>query len=109
MEIVWSHLAKETLASILGYVEDNFNSTIALNVYRKINEHVDSLAFFPRIGVKDCTLSTSKMEVRYIVNTPNVIHYGIIEDTIIVISVFDTRRSPDTIGKIVRKFIEHSI
>lgn len=44
--------------------------------------------------MKDYTLSTAKIEIRYIVNTPNIIHYGIIENTIIIISVCDTRRSP---------------
>lgn len=107
MEVVWSRLAKETLISILEYVENNFNSTIAWKAYCKIREHVDSLALFPRIGMRDCTLSTPKMEIRYIVNASNIIHYGIIENTIIIISIFDTRRSPDTIDKVVKKFIEH--
>lgn len=107
MEVIWSRLAKETLASIVEYVEDSFNSTVALKVYDKINNHIDSLAFFPRIGMKDYTLSTAKIEIRYIVNTPNIIHYGIIENTIIIISVCDTRRSPDTINLIVREFMEH--
>lgn len=88
-------------------MEDSFNGTVALKVYDKINNHIDSLAFFPRIGMKDYTLSTAKIEIRYIVNTPNIIHYGIIENTIIIISVCDTRRSPDTINLIVREFIEH--
>lgn len=107
MEVVWSRLAKETLASILEYVEDSFNNEVALKVYRRINDHIDSLVFFPRIGMKDCRFSTSKIEIRYIVNTPNIVYYGIIENTIIVISIFDTRRSPDTIYALVQDFIEH--
>lgn len=107
MEIIWSRLAKETLAAIIEYVENNFSSAIALKIYNKINNHIDSLAFFPQIGVKDFSLSTDKMEIRYLVNTPNIIHYAIIQNTIIIISVFDTRRSPDTINKIVREFIDH--
>lgn len=107
MEIVWSRLAKETLATIVEYVETNFNSTVAVKVYNKINGHVESLAFFPRIGMKDSYFSSSKIEVRYIINTPNIIHYGIKGNTIIVISVFDTRRSPDTISAVVKDFLEH--
>lgn len=45
MEVIWSRLAKGTLASIVEYVEDSFNSTVALKVYDKINNHIDSLAF----------------------------------------------------------------
>ena len=107
MEVIWSRLAKETLASIVKYVEDVFGHTVALNVYNKINSHIDSLVFFPRIGMKDDAFSTAKIEVRYIINTPNIIHYGIIENTIIIISVCDTHRSPDTIGLLVKEFMEH--
>lgn len=39
MEVIWSRPAKETLASIVEYVEDSFNSTVALKVYNKINDH----------------------------------------------------------------------
>lgn len=77
MEVIWSRLAKETLASTVKYVEDCFNRTVALKVYNKINSHIDSLVFFPRIGMKDHILSTAKIEIRYIINTPNIIHYGI--------------------------------
>lgn len=59
-------------------------------------------------GVKDSLFSTDEMEIRYVINTPNIIHYAIIQNTIIIISVFDTRRSPDTINKIVRDFIEYN-
>lgn len=107
MEVIWSRLAKETLAVIVEYIEVCFNSTVALKFYNKIKNHIDSLAFFPRIGMRDPLFSTAKMEVRYIINTPNIIHYGIIGETIIIISVFDTRRSPDTINTVVNKFIEN--
>lgn len=96
------------MAAIVEYVENNFNSTVAMKVYNKINNHVDSLVFFPRIGVKDSLFSTDEMEIRYVINPPNIIHYAIIQNTIIIISVFDTRRSPDTINKIVRDFIEYN-
>lgn len=94
------------MSSIMEYIEDSFNSVVALKIYNKINNHIDSLAFFPRIGTRDDSLSTARIEIRYIINTPNIIHYGIIENTIVIISVFDTRRSQDTITKIVREFIE---
>ncbi len=68
MEIIWSRFAKETLASIVEYVEDRFNSTVALKVYNKINNYIDLLVFFPRIEVKDNVLSTAKIGIRYIVN-----------------------------------------
>lgn len=41
------------------------------------------------------------------INTPNTIHYAIIRNIIVVISVFDTRRSPETISVFVKDFLEH--
>lgn len=108
MEIIWSHSAKETLAEVLLYVEENFDSMASMKVFAKINNHIDSLAFFPRIGVRDSRFSTDEIEVRYIVNTPNIIHYAIVRDVVIIISVFDTRRSPDTISSMVESFLKHT-
>lgn len=66
MEIVWSRPAQETLTAILKYIENNFDSNIALKVYNRINNHVDSLAFFPQIDVLDSRFSSSGIEVHYI-------------------------------------------
>ena len=43
MEIIWSRSAKETLATVLDYIEEYFDSTVAMKVYNKINNHVDLL------------------------------------------------------------------
>lgn len=106
MEVVWSRPAQETLTAILKYIEDNFDSTIAFKVYNKIDNQVDSLAFFPRIGVLDSHFSTSDLEVRYIINTPNIIHYIIAGNTIIIVSVLDTRRNPATIETIIAEYLK---
>ena len=106
VEIVWSRLAKETLALVLDYIQTSFGDVVAKKVYTKINNHVDSLAFFPRIGILDKRYSSEILEVRYIVSTPNIIHYTIVEDVIIIISVFDTRRSVETIETLIRDFLK---
>lgn len=106
VEIVWSRLAKETLVLVLDYIQTSFGDVVAKKVYTKINNHVDSLAFFPRIGILDKRYSSEILEVRYIVSTPNIIHYTIVEDVIIIISVFDTRRSVETIETVIRDFLK---
>ena len=45
MEIIWSRSAKETLATVLDYIEEYFDSTVAMKVYNKINNHVDSVSY----------------------------------------------------------------
>ena len=63
MEIIWSRSAKETLATVLDYIEEYFDSTVAMKVYNKINNHVDLLVSFPRMGVRDPRFSIDEMEV----------------------------------------------
>ena len=58
MEIIWSRSAKETLATVLDYIEEYFDSTVAMKVYNKINNHVDLLVSFPRMGVRIAHKST---------------------------------------------------
>ena len=106
MEIIWSRSSKETLATVLDYIEEYFDSTVAMKVYNKINNHVDLLVSFPRMGVRDPRFSIDEMEVRYLVNTPNIIYYAIIQDVIVIISVFDARCSPDTISTMVVDFMK---
>lgn len=108
MEIIWSRSAKETLATVLDYIEEYFDSTVAMKVYNKINNHVDLLVSFPRMGVRDPRFSIDEMEVRYLVNTPNIIYYAIIQDVIVIISVFDARCSPDTISTMYNPQIQIS-
>mgnify|MGYP001518807651 FL=1 len=103
MEIIWSRSAKETLATVLDYIEEYFDSTVAMKVYNKINNHVDLLVSFPRMGVRDPRFSIDEMEVRYLVN---IIYYAIIQDVIVIISVFDARCSPDTISTMVVDFMK---
>ena len=61
MEIIWSRSAKETLATVLDYIEEYFDSTVAMKVYNKINNHVDLLVSFPRMGVRDPRFSIDEM------------------------------------------------
>ena len=58
------------------------------------------------MGVRDPRFSIDEMEVRYLVNTPNIIYYAIIQDVIVIISVFDARCSPDTISTMVVDFMK---
>ena len=74
MEVVWSRLAKETLVDILNYVESNYGRIVATKVYDRINRHVETLMLFPRIGVRVPLYANNEIEVRYLINTPNIIN-----------------------------------
>ena len=58
MVVIWSRLARETLAEILQYVEEHFNTKTAQSVMKSIIEYTNLLSSFPRIGFEDLQLST---------------------------------------------------
>lgn len=109
MEVIWSRLAQNTLIEILQYIEERFNSTTAQKVADSIIEYTYLLESFPRMGVIDNRLSTAEIEVRSINCKRNVIYYILNEHTIIIAAIFDTRRNPEIIKRIIHYFCNHSI
>ncbi|WP_025069252.1 type II toxin-antitoxin system RelE/ParE family toxin [Bacteroides gallinarum] len=101
MEIIWSPVATDDFLTILRSVKDLFGNAISTKVAERIQLHVGLLSSFPRIGVRDITFSTANREVRYLVNTPNLIYYVIEQDTIYIVSICDSRQSPETIRRII--------
>lgn len=61
--------------------------------------HVYLLASFPNMGMCDFRFST--IEVRYLVNTPNVIYYTKSDDKIIIISILNSKQSPENIYRVL--------
>ena len=109
MEIIWSPEANEDFFIILNRVENLFGQSVAANVSSKIKSHVGLLTSFPRMGVRDVALSTNEIDIRYLVSTPNYIYYAIEEGTIYIISIFDSRQSPDTINRVMTENLKRYI
>lgn len=99
MEIVWGSSAIENLFSLLERVEEMFGSSVSMNVRQKIMSHVNTLLSFPYIGVRDSRFYT--IEIRYLVNTPNIIFHTVSSDAIIIISILNTRQSPENIYQLL--------
>lgn len=60
---------------MIDYVMENYGSLISQKVYQKIIGHVSLLSTFPNMGVRDSRFETEELEVRYLINTPNIIYY----------------------------------
>lgn len=101
MEIIWLPSALYDFACLLDNVEALFGHLVAVKVRQKLTSHINLLASFPRIGVHDSDFSDASREIRYLVNTPNLIYYAISRNEIVIISILDSRQSPETIRRIL--------
>ncbi len=101
MEIVWLPSADEAFRKLLRNVDDLFGIIVAERVSERIYSHIDLLVSFPGIGVCDSRFST--IEVRYLVNTPNIIYYtrSSNNDKVIIISILNSRQSPENIYRVL--------
>ena len=105
MVVRWSGLAKETLLEILQYIERDFGVFVSQSVYERIMNHVRLLASFPFIGRVDDVHVHLEKQVRYIVCEQSLVYYLIEEDVVLIIAVFDVRRSPQTVEHIITDFL----
>ena len=81
MEIVWLASAIEDFVSLLEKVDSLFGKAVATKVKYKISSHI---------------------------NTPNVIYYAISRNEILIISILDTRQSPEMIRHTIAEILKQS-
>ena len=108
MEIVWLASAIEDFVSLLEKVDSLFGKAVATKVKYKISSHINLLASFPCMGMRDVYFSDDKYDVRYLINTPNVIYYAISRNEILIISILDTRQSPEMIRHTIAEILKQS-
>ena len=102
MEIVWLASAIEDFVSLLEKVDSLFGKAVATKVKYNL------LASFPCMGMRDFYFSDDKYDVRYLINTPNVIYYAISRNEILIISILDTRQSPEMIHHTIAEILKQS-
>ncbi len=101
MEIRWLPSALDELVFLVQNVQEMFGYSVALKVRHKITEHINLLSYFPKMGMKHELLSNCEREVRYLVNTPNIIFYMISDGEIVILSVLDSRQDPEVIRRMI--------
>ena len=100
--------AIEDFVSLLEKVDSLFGKAVATKVKYKISSHINLLASFPCMGMRDFYFSDDKYDVRYLINTPNVIYYAISRNEILIISILDTRQSPEMIRHTIAEILKQS-
>ena len=106
MEVIWSRLARMTLADVASFVENRFNRNVAQKVTDEIIRYTELLGFFPRSGHKDEELVTDGFEARMLVCKKSVVYYVIRDNVVIIAAVFDTRRNPANMRRQILNFLD---
>ncbi len=94
MKIVWTKFAKQDLFDIYKFHKDYSGKIFADNIKNKILESPMFLKNYPDAGQTEQNSKLIGYACRYLVVSHCKILYLVEEDTIKIISVFDTRQDP---------------
>ena len=95
MIISWSQKARESASEILVYIYLEFGSKASIIFLQNIERTTKVLENNPFAGRIESLLIGSKNEYRsLVVNKINKLVYHIVDDTIVIVAFWDTRREP---------------
>ncbi len=99
MTVFYTAWAKQQLREIYTFYKEVGNSKkgrkIRVAVNKKVLQLKDFPLFFPLLGREEELLSSLGQGHRYVVEDQYKIIYRIIESTIYITDIFDTRRNPN--------------
>ena len=102
MKVEWLTAAEEDLREIARRVADDFGYDTAERTVASVVAETERLADFPRIGRRCDEYPPSRHEYRALYTSHDRIVYTIGKDCVLIVAVFDTRRSPDSLKNILR-------
>ena len=108
MVIKWSPLAIHGLEEVYNFYLNQANEAVAQRVITEIRQETRYLLIFPTIG----SIHGQNGKVtpyRYIIKHHHKILYTIKEDCILIAYVWDTRRNPKTLAKILKQQIDKAL
>jgi len=95
-KIVWSNRAKIRLYAILDfYIVRNKSKVYSIKLQKLISKEVNLLLKQPDLGLK-----TSEDSTRGLIIENYIVYYEIIDDKIIIHTIWDSRQNPD--NKIIK-------
>jgi len=90
-KIVWSNRAQKRLYEILEfYIQRNKSKTYSIKLQSLINKEVKLLIKHPEIGLK-----TTEETTRGLIIQDYIVYYELIDDKIIIHTIWDSRQNPD--------------
>jgi addiction module RelE/StbE family toxin len=89
-KIIWTVKAQKDRVEILEYwINKNKSAIFASKLNEIFNDRVEIIAQYPNLGI-----ITEMKQVRAHIVRDYFIFYKIIEKTIVIVSIFDTRQNP---------------
>ena len=95
MTVLYTAWAKQQLREIYTFYKEVGNSKKGRKIRVAVNKKVLQLKDFPLLGREEELLSSLAQGHRYAVEGQYKIIYRIIESTIYITDIFDTRRNPN--------------
>lgn len=90
-EVEWSHKSEIRLFEILKFFnERNKNNIYSQKLYKRFKAELRRVAKLPELGIK-----THLKGVRGLIVEDYIVFYQILEDKILVLSLWDCRQDPD--------------
>lgn len=108
MVIKWSPVAINSLEEVYNFYLAQANATVAHRIIMEIRQEVRYLLIFPTIGSVQ-EQNGKATQYRYILKQHHKILYTIKQDCIIIAYVWDTRRNPKTLAKILKQQIDKEV
>ena len=91
-KVTWTPHAEEDYKKVITYLKDTWTEKIALQFINKVEQRLSRLSIFPLTGI----VSNKDTSIRCIVITKhNKLYYRLKNDTIEILSLFDTRQNPN--------------
>ena len=101
VKIFWSDAALAQLEDIYDFYKIKASPSVARKLVKSLIQKSIVLEFEPMVGMKEPLLSEKSNEYRYLIEKNYKIIYRIDVNQIKIVSVFDCRRNPLNINRII--------
>ncbi|MDX2001346.1 MAG: type II toxin-antitoxin system RelE/ParE family toxin [Chitinophagales bacterium] len=94
-EIIWTTIAIEDFRAVVVYLEEQWSAKTAQDFVDNLWGKIEILSMHPYLGKQSESDETVR---RLLITKHNTLYYTLLEDTIIVLEIFDNRQNPDTLA-----------
>lgn len=103
MKIEWLIAAEDDLREIARRVAVNFGGDTAERVVKDVVDETARLSEFPKIGRLCNEYRGARREYRALHTRHDRIVYTITSSCVLIVAVFDTRRNPDDLARLLHE------
>ena len=101
MNVEWSEGAYRDYDEILGYLVREFGTRSAVRFQRRLNHNIEFLKTFPLAGRLEYLNESKRIEYRSLSCRQYRIIYTVMPDRILILSLWNNRKNPEDLIKIL--------